>query len=307
MSEPRVLPLQPRRYLGLELAGAKNQKTALAVLEYYPKEGKTFLLDVYDKISAEENQTGDEALLATLDEVISNESHRIAKLGVNVPITLPPCIECTRKTCPLPDKCTVTTVKWMREQTRKAKNDDYTTGVNVLEFTPYTQRPFEIWARYQILPKLHPDYRFEIDEALGGNRAPLTARMHFLSRHLKKIPLVEVWPKLTISTLAQGIGISRRIISSYRKLEEGYAARVELLETLAMKKGVFIYDRDLKKLAQSLTAFDAFICAYTALLSDRDMTVPPPKGFPKESGWVHYFPLDGVAFPRRGSSGGPSR
>lgn len=301
MSEPRVLPLQPRRYLGLELAGAKNQKTALAVLEYYPKEQKTFLLDVYDKISAEEKQTGDEALLATLDEVISNEAHRIAKLGVNVPITLPPCIECTRKTCPLPESCSVPTVKWMRELTRKAENEGRDLGVNVREFTPYTQRPFEIWARYQILPKLHPDYRFEIDEALGGNRAPLTARMHFLSRHLSQINLVEVWPKLTISTLAQGIGIPRRIISSYRKLEEGYSARMELLETLAMKKGVFIYERDLKKLSQSLTAFDAFICAYTALLTDRNMTVAPPKGFPKDSGWVHYFPMDGLSSPRRGS------
>ncbi len=301
MSEPRVLPLQPRRYLGLELAGAKNQKTALAVLEYYPKEQKTFLLDVYDKITSEEKQTGDEALLETLNEVVSNEAHRIAKLGVNVPITLPPCIECTRKTCPLPEGCSVSTVKWMREQTRKAEHEGRELGVNVREFTPYTQRPFEIWARYQILPKLHPDYRFEIDEALGGNRAPLTARMHFLSRHLKGINLVEVWPKLTISTLAQGIGISRRVIASYRKLEEGYNARMELLETLAMKKGVFIYERDLKKLSQSLTAFDAFICAYTALLIDRDMTVAPPKGFPKDSGWVHYFPMDGLGSARRSS------
>jgi len=290
--------------LGLELAGAKNLKTALAVLEYYPKEQKTFLLDVYDKITVEEYQTGDEALLATLAEVLSNESHRTAKLGVNVPLVLPPCITCTRKTCPMQHHCTVKTVRWMKEQTRKAENEGKDLGVNVREFTPYTQRPFEIWARYQILPKLHPDYRFEIDETLGGNRAPLTARMHFLSRHLKGLEIVEVWPKLTISTLAQGIGISRRLIANYRKLEEGYDARMELLETLAMKKGVFIYERDLKKLSQSLAAFDAFICAYTALLSDRDMTVSPPKGFPIESGWVHYFPMDGVTFPRRtGGSG----
>lgn len=298
MAESRVLPLQPRRYLGLELAGAKNQKTALAVLEYYPREQKVFLLDVYDRIAGHDDQTGDEALLDALEEFTtegaSSDRGRVAKMGVNVPISLPPCISCTRKSCIQSGKCSDPSVKWMRDQIRKAsESPDH--GMNVREFTPYTQRPFEIWARYHILPKLAEDFRFEIDEALGGNRAPLTARMHYLRRHLGKIPLVEVWPKLTISSIASALGLPKRLILNYRKLEEGYAARVELLETIAMKKGVFIYDRDLKKLGQSLTAFDAFVCAYTALLADRDMTVKPPRGFPKEGGWVEYFPLQGLS------------
>ena len=32
---------------------------------------------------------------------------------------------------------------------------------------------------------------------------------------------------------------------------------------------IFIYERDIRKLAHSLASFDAFICAYTALLADR--------------------------------------
>jgi hypothetical protein len=295
MAENRVLPLQPRRYLGLELAGAKNQKTSLAVLEYYPREQKIFLLDVYDRIAGGEEQTGDEALLETLRELLEEGGrNRVAKIGVNVPITLPPCIGCTRRSCVSTGNCGDPAVKWMREQTKRASADLRSHGMNVLEFTPYTQRPFEIWARYQILPKLPADFRFEIDEALGGTRAPLTARMHYLRRHLGGMPLVEVWPKLSISSLAAGLGLPRRLALQYRKPEEGYSARVELLEMIALKKGVFIYDRDLKKLGQNLTAFDAFICAYTALLADRDMTVKPPRGFPKEGGWVEYFPLQGL-------------
>jgi hypothetical protein len=186
----------------------------------------------------------------------------------------------------------------MREIAKKAA-ESREIDVNVLEVTPYTQRAFEIWARYRILPELHPDFRFEIDEALGGNRAPLTARMHYLKRHLGSLPIVEVWPKLTISTIAQAFHLPKRLIQNYRKPEEGYAARVELLETIAMKKGVFIYDRDLKKLGRSLTAFDAFICAYTAVLCDRDMTAKAPKGFPKGSSWVAYVPPPGLAPSRR--------
>jgi hypothetical protein len=287
MAESRVLPLQPKRYLGLELAGAKNQKTSLAVLEYYPKERKVFLLDIYDKISGHAEQTGDEALLETLNEATQLDQNRVAKLGVNVPITLPPCIGCTKPACRSLGHCSGPVINWMSDLTEQAKLDEEL-GVNILEFTPYTQRPFELWARYKILPLLPPDFRFEIDEALGGNRAPLTARMHFLSKHLTHLPIVEVWPKLTISVLAVILGIPKRVILKYRKPEEGYQARMDLLEAIALKQGVFIYERDLKKLAGSLTAFDSFLCAYTAMLSDLDLTAKPPKGFPKDSGWVQF-------------------
>src|SRR4051794_5559949 len=109
------------RYLGLELAGAKNPKTAVATLEYYPKEGKVFLLDAYDRIVYDRGdesgpRTGDEALLDLLEELKPG----VPRIGVNVPLDLPPCVTCVRKTCPMPEKCNVPAVKWMREASRKA-------------------------------------------------------------------------------------------------------------------------------------------------------------------------------------------
>ena len=278
---------QPHRYLGLELAGAKNQKTTLAALEYYPKEKKIFLLDIYDKISGTEAQTGDEALLEVIHEIKTNSNEAEIKMGVNVPLAFPPCIHCTRRVCPHPKKCSVPAVKWMREQTKKAaKNPDL--EIRIREFTPYTQRPIELWVRYQLLSLLPEGAVFEIDEALGGNKAPLTARMAFLARQLKDITLVEVWPKLTVAALARELGISKKHISCYRHLEEGIYAREEILERLIENHDIFIYDRDLKKLAASLTCFDAFICAYTALMSDRDQTADMPAGFPESTGWIEY-------------------
>ena len=61
-----------------------------------------------------------------------------------------------------------------------------------------------------------------------------------------------------------------------------------LLEELVARRGVFIYERDMKKLSTSLTAFDSFLCAYTALLSHRGGCEKPPRGFPKSSGWVEF-------------------
>ncbi len=276
---------ETNRFLGLELAGAKNQKTSLAVLEFYPKEKKIFLLDIFDKIVGHDCQTGDEAVL----EVIQEESSGCVKMGVNVALELPPCLTCTRKSCPLPSHCTVSSVKWMREFHQKTSQN-----LNPLkEFTPYTQRPVELWIKNQVLPSLSLPRLLEVDETLGGNRAPLTARMNFLKRHLQKIPLIEVWPKLTLAVVSNTLGIPQRIFSTYRDLEEGVHSREEILTQLIEKQAIFIYDRDLKKLSQNLTAFDALICAWTALLSEQNLCADFPIGFPIKSGWIEYPQWEG--------------
>lgn len=280
--------MNPIRVLGLDLAGARNSKTALAVLEFYPKEKKVFLLDLYDRIALSENETGDEALLKTLDEILESTPTRKAKLGVNVPLELPPCIGCVQKTCPLPSNCNIPSVKWMREAIHHFSKTDHDSGVSIKDFTPYTQRPFEIWLRYFLNPKIPKEFRSEIDETLGGTRAPLTARMQFLKRHLKHLDLCEVLPKLSAVLLAMKLGLPKKIIQQYRSPEDGMAARTEMLEAFVEEFGIFIYERDLKKMALSLNAFDAFICAYTALLSDQGETQKFPKSFPFRSGWVQY-------------------
>jgi hypothetical protein len=283
----KARPREPARYLGLELSGAKNPKTALAALEYYPREHKVFLLDVFERISGRGDgsggkaaQTGDEALLEVLRELTEEHEPGTIHLGVNVPLTLPPCAECTRKTCPMPRSCTVPTVKWMRSNARRHSKS--------LDFTPYTQRPAELWIKHHVLEALPESHRFEIDEALGGNKAPLTMRMHFLRRHLPDLKIIEAWPKLTVAVLAHELGLSKRVVQGYRNLEEGAHAREEILEALAEKKGIFIYERDLTKLSTTLASFDAFICAFTALLSDTGLCEAVPTGFPEAAGWVEY-------------------
>lgn len=272
-----------KRFLGLELAGAKNQKTTLAVLEYYPKEKKIFLLDIYDKIVHAEHQSGDQALL----ELISELKDGVQTLGVNVPLEFPPCMTCDRKTCPLPLNCTVPAVATMNEIHRKASRNQET-RTKVKDFTPYTQRPVELWIRHQVFPQLPDTHLFEIDETMGGNRAPLTARMHFLNRHLHDIPLIEVWPKLSTALLGLQLNLNSRWVSTYRHLENGVDSREAILLALAKRFEIFIYERDMRKISHHLNSFDAFICALTALLSDQNRCVSIPIGFPSSSGWIHY-------------------
>ena len=113
-------------------------------------------------------------------------------------------------------------------------------------------------------------------------------RMNFLKRHLKQIELLEISPKLSVAVLGRALEMPQRILAGYRDLEAGIQARQAFLDVLAQNSGVFIYERDQRKLSQNLNSFDAFICAYTALLSKTNQCVLPPKSFPVKSGWIQY-------------------
>ncbi len=274
-----------KRYLGLELSGAKNSKTTLATLEYYPKEEKVFLLDVHTGIGADATKDSDEVLIETLLDHANN--HPDLKIGVNVPLTLPPCFNCTKKSC-ASDGCSSPEVKWMRTMPLLKKPVSKKVAKLKNFFTPYTQRPIELWLKHEVISKLPEKIRFEVDETLGGNKAPLTARMQYLQRHLHQFEMHEVLPKLTVALLMPTLKTSVKHLQNYRKMEEGAEARQVILEKMCDLHDIFIYDRDMKKLTQNLNAFDAFLCAYTILLFDQNECVPPPKGFPVSSGWIRY-------------------
>ena len=172
---------------------------------------------------------------------------------------------------------------------KACKAQDFQTHYEVKDFfTPYTQRPIELWLKNEILPCLPAKLQFEIDETLGGNKAPLTARMQFLKPYLSDYELHEVLPKLTVALISPFLKLTQRTLHQYRQLEEGVFARQTILDRMSENLDIFIYDRDQKKITQNLNAFDAFLCAYTVLLFDRNECVSAPKHFPVKSGWIRY-------------------
>ncbi len=280
---------ESHRFLGLELSGAKSERTAVAALEYYPKEKKIFLLDIYDRVTGSEDASPDEVLIEVLSELkTSDRKSGETWLGVNVPLTLPPCLECGARNCTAPGKCGNKASRWMRAYIRRTAKGSNKKAARTRQITPYTQRPVELWLRHDVVAGLPEASQFEIDEAMGGTKAPLTARMNFLRRCLPGFHVIEALPKLTTALLARELDLPKRIIGAYRHLEEGGHARGEILEALARHHDIFIYERDLRKLSSNLAAFDAFICAYTALLSANGRCRKPPAGFPVASGWVEF-------------------
>jgi hypothetical protein len=78
------------------------------------------------------------------------------------------------------------------------------------------------------------------------------------------------------------------MVLSYRNLEEGAHTREKMLESLAHHRGIFIYDRDVRKLSLSLAGFDSFICAYTALLADNEGCEEAPHNYPVNNHWLQF-------------------
>lgn len=265
---------ESRRFLGLSLGGAKSDRTCLTVLDFYQKQNKAFILDVFESIGPEKGgPNADQALL----ELVSEHQPGVEVLATDAPLTLPPCLLDCDSSCGGYDKCKNPTVRWMRNQYSRAAAKH----PKLKHFTPYTQRPVDLYFRYK-----HVDEEIFQDETMGANLAPQASRMQYLKRRLEGVRLIEVWPKLALYYLQKPLRLSRRDVWAYRHVERGLHVRERILEKLAEKAQVFIYERDLKKFIHNIGSFDSLLCAWVALQFHLERVVRFRGELPLESGWV---------------------
>lgn len=271
------------RFLGLSLGGAKSDRTCLTVIDYYRKQDKAFVVDIYEGIGPSDDLTADQALIALVDEIAHelserNESESSVKvMAVDAPLTLPPCLAGCDAACEGYESCKKPEVRWMRQQFRRAQEKKR----KLKHFTSYSQRPVDLYFRYK-----HPEENLFQDETMGANLAPQAARMHYLKRFFGDMHLIEVWPKLTLYYLQKLLKLSKRELMSYRHLEDGVRVREHVVERLIEKSNLFIYERDLKKFVSNMASFDSLLCAWSALQYDLGNVVKFRGDLPIESGWV---------------------
>lgn len=265
------------RFLGLSLSGGKSDRSCLAVIDCYSEPRRLFLTGIFDRIKSEEFISAD----LKLHELISQFSEACRWIGFDVPLTLPTCVTCELR-CPGFETCSVTEMKWMRTvyqkiQKKKPKK----------MFTPYTQRALDLF-----LQELEED-NLEIQQALGANLAPMTARALFIKRRLE-LPTFEVAPKISVFRLGQKLGVNKTHLLNYRSTTHGEDARRTFLQSLIDKTGLFIYQQDLKILIESYHAFDSLICAIVGQLHSQGKAEPAPDDFPAKAGWAVFPKSTGV-------------
>lgn len=266
------------RLCGLELGGGKSGRTALVVFDFYPKQRKLFLTDHQAHIAASAIRTGDEVLLEAL------ATAKLDRIGVNAPITMPPCVPCALADCGDVRKCKQPAVRWMRDEAEQA-------GITALKFpTPYTQRPLDVYLRTRIQPRFRHD--LFIEESLGAGRAPLALRWQFLRQRLGRKKVFETSPRLALLTMARAYGITDRELRRYRSPEEGVEYRLSILERLQgahlgpKVPELFLYEAERLTLARELPSFQALLSALACAFAENRLIEKPDADYDPEWGFV---------------------
>ncbi len=259
------------RFLGIELGGAR--RTAIVALDFFSQENKVFLSKLETPLHPDSEETADEQFLRLVN------SYEAEAIGVDAPLTFPPGFRCEPQ-CGGARTCQKEESIWMREE---AKRQKWTKGKLPLL---YAQRPVDLllrgdWQEESLVP-------FPVEDSFGSGRAPLALRMQFLKGKISTQKFLEVNPRFSLGELARLFGISAREVRKCRDVEDGLDQRFSILESLSQPRAplphLFLYNSDISTVAANLSAFDALICGYMAVL-ERSNLLETPR-FPESWGNV---------------------
>lgn len=295
--EPRGLTVN--RFAGIALGGGKTDRTAVAVIEYYPDSRRVFLRAIRDKVKGHDGDSGDQALI----DLLTIEEPGLESIAFDAPLQLPKCIRC-ELVCPGFESCRLPEIRWLWNEHEARASSKRPNKV----FTPYTERCAEVYIANHLSRTLEEP--FHPPHALGANAAPLAARAHYLARRLtglkqldlqsmkratskrkggRSVPrLVEVYPKLSLWQIGRDLKMPKSYLRFHRHAIDSDEARHYVIKTLMEREIAFVYQQDLRTLIDSPQSFDAFISALTAYLEFRGQTVARPQGFPSDEIWITY-------------------
>jgi hypothetical protein len=276
-NEKTSLEKSVERFVGLSLSGGKADRSALVILEHYPQKRRVFISGLMDRVKSEEWVSSDGILIEQIERI----EEVVHSIGVDAPLSLPPCLEarCIQGNCTVKsfEKCEQPEVVWMRkaylaQQKKKPKK----------MFTPYTTRAVDI---YLNSVEEEPLY---IQQAFGANLGPLAARAIYLKAKLR-VPMYEICTRLSTWRWGLELGVNRSSLRRLRNLSGGEEARQIFLKAFIEKTSLFVYQQDLKLLIENLHVFEAWVCSWVAYLNWVGKTESPFEDCPWEDKWV-FFP-----------------
>lgn len=269
-----LLNIDRLAFTGIALGGGKSDKTCIAHLEYFTGQKKIFLSEIQDKLKSEGDISADFLLHEALVNKNQAVKHGLQYVAYNVPLTLPKCMTCKLQ-CPGYESCDEDEVEWMWSHYRQLESRNEAKKL----FTPYTERCVEQYLATEL------EEVFHVQQALGANSAPLTARAQFLNRRLN-MKTIEVHPRLSLWRIGRALHVQKSYLRFHKHQMGGDEARQVFLRELIKRAGVFIYEQDVRLMVTNANAFDAFLCALTAVLKYKGQCEERPKNFPKSEGWI---------------------
>lgn len=259
-------------YTGLHLSGSNSFRTSLAILAGSPNSPPK-VVKLYEKIGSFDITFSDERLVNILSKLeISNP------VFIDCPMTLPPCVSCSRAVCPGIIGCEDISVAWMLKlaQTYQSARKRKRKPIN-----PQNQR----------LADMLFDSNAMGEATFNVNNSALAFRARALNKRLKSLPhticLYETSIIHVLKVLASHFDLPSEYVKNYRNFERGLLIRKKWLMVFCELKWI---DRDsIEKypILNQLENFQAFICALISYLYSQKKLNVPPADYMAELGWIY--------------------
>ncbi len=287
---------------GIHLSGPNASKTAVVILRAPVSSGVSGLelVRVYEKIGSFGNLFSDERLVS----ILAAEGP-LAEVFVDCPLTAPPCVECSRPSCPGAVRCEDVGVAFMLALASKKAVRGKRKGRPV---NPQSQR---LWDVFQNMSE-PVSGQLPLEPTYSANHAPLVVRARTLQRRLNNlcaggVILRETSVPAALNKLARhlnvqmsGTGSDSSAGTVFRSFEHGLIFRKRMVNEM-LRSGLVLSPVDCGYLAResdstdvtdvlsrSVEVFQAFVTALVAACHARQMTSVPLAGFEEpSSGWVH--------------------
>lgn len=269
-----------QRFVGVHLSGPNANKTAVVILEGALPGLPLLVHKVYEKIGIFGNIFSDDRLF----EIISTQPmSKLSAVFVDCPLTVPPCVACSRPVCPGAYSCEDLAVAYMLSLSSRVKSRgaQRTRPVN-----PQSQRLWDIvYFAENTGARREPSY--------SANMAPLVTRAKTLERRLRglcpPVAVRETSIPLALDRIGQITAYAGDAAEEYRNFEKGAQTRQRIVKEL-MAAG-FLDDcltPDLQKsIAATVEVFSAFIAAVVNAMADSGRTDTRPQHYLASEGWVH--------------------
>lgn len=258
------------------MAGVNSHRTALVTLTGHPVNKSLKLNGLYEKIGFFGNLFSDDRLLEIL-----RLKGPFDRVFVDCPISVPPCVACTRPICPGVDACEDVNVAYMMSLAQKINRKQKRRQRSL---NPQVQRLFDVYR----LSRGDPEY---FEPTYSSNNATHAIRARSLQKRLSgmlpDIKLEETSVPLSLQRLAEHLGFSESEIREYRSFSIGKKIRKEIFESIERLHWLRDVEAESKSIViHSVDVFEAFITAFVAALVHSGIEEECPPDYAMESEWV---------------------
>ncbi len=267
---------------GIFLSGPQAQKSAIVILQYLSSENKLKLSSIYDKIGPSSQRDTIERIVRIL------RLHKCHEGFVNVPLSVPACLRCTRLECPGVVQCDDIAVAYLTKINEQIKASRI----------PKKRKKV-----------LHPQQTRLWDAVEAMHGSPEKASFHssnfMLATHgsslLKRLrkEQVRLYETAVLHSLMMineifQLGVEDCML--YHRFQVGKQVRRNFIEKISLKPWFEVNLLENEQLFQRRNVFEAFICALVSqIFMKGGCTENLLKKIPNE-GWV-YLPDNSIKKP----------